>query len=131
MRESPSLVNGVRFRSLSLRSSWVRIPPPAYYNFLIQTTAGILHQNDFCESNSTRLSPHASNAEVVTQLVSWAQNLLSLVCLGVLHNNSYDGCTCMCEREKHGGGGEERRGSNLYIQHHPTFIFFRIFQVAK
>ena len=29
MRESPSPVNGVRFRSLSPRSSWVRIPPPA------------------------------------------------------------------------------------------------------
>jgi len=29
MRESPSLVNGVRFRSLSSRSSWVQIPPPA------------------------------------------------------------------------------------------------------
>ena len=29
MRESPSPVKGVRFRSLSLRSSWVRIPSPA------------------------------------------------------------------------------------------------------
>ena len=29
MRESPSLVNGVRFRSLSFRSSWVQIPSPA------------------------------------------------------------------------------------------------------
>ena len=29
MRESPSLANGVRFRSLSFRSSWVQIPSPA------------------------------------------------------------------------------------------------------
>ncbi len=31
LRESPSLVNGVRFRSLSSRSSWVQIPPPALH----------------------------------------------------------------------------------------------------
>nr|AIE97796.1 hypothetical protein [uncultured marine thaumarchaeote KM3_03_B05] len=31
LRESPSLVNGVRFRSLSPRSSWVQIPLPAFY----------------------------------------------------------------------------------------------------
>ena len=32
VRESPSLVNGVRFRSLSLRSSWVQIPSPAHFS---------------------------------------------------------------------------------------------------
>ena len=32
LRESPSLANGVRFRSLSSRSSWVQIPLPAFYN---------------------------------------------------------------------------------------------------
>ena len=34
LRESPSLANGVRFRSLSPRSSWVQIPLPAlfFYN---------------------------------------------------------------------------------------------------
>ena len=32
MRESPSLVKGVRFRSLSFRSSWVQIPSPAPYD---------------------------------------------------------------------------------------------------
>ena len=31
LRESPSLANGVRFRSLSPRSSWVQIPLPAFY----------------------------------------------------------------------------------------------------
>ena len=35
LRGSPSLVNGVRLRTLSLRSSWVQIPPPALQNFLV------------------------------------------------------------------------------------------------
>ena len=34
LRESPSLVKGVGLRTLSLRSSWVRIPPPAPFWFL-------------------------------------------------------------------------------------------------
>ena len=40
LRESPSLVKGVGLRTLSLRSSWVRIPPPApvsFYESLIVT----------------------------------------------------------------------------------------------
>ena len=38
LRESPSLVKGVGLRTLSLRSSWVRIPPPApgsFYKLLL------------------------------------------------------------------------------------------------
>ena len=31
MRGSPSLVNGARLRTSSLRGSWVRIPPPALF----------------------------------------------------------------------------------------------------
>ena len=32
-RESPSLAKGVRLRLLSLRGSWVQIPPPAPFFF--------------------------------------------------------------------------------------------------
>ncbi len=40
-RGSPSLVNGARLRTSSLRGSWVRIPPPALNLQIVRRGGGI------------------------------------------------------------------------------------------
>ncbi len=44
VRESPSPAKGVRFRSLSLRSSWVQIPSPAPFRTAGQTCPKASHR---------------------------------------------------------------------------------------
>ena len=56
MRESPSPAKGVRFRSLSLRSSWVQIPSPAPFRLAGQmcpdTPHRLYHQTNTARADS-------------------------------------------------------------------------------
>ncbi len=59
LRGSPSLVNGARLRTSSLRGSWVRIPPPAHY--FHSTLADLSDTSDYGEFHISTPSIYPSN----------------------------------------------------------------------